>query len=183
MPRLLLAVILPLALGCAVVVVAQAGTSDGRTDRAAAPPAARAPAAAGPAAPLRTVAQTILRSWDERRAEAWARGDGAALARLYVRGSAAGRRDLAMLRRWSARGLVVEGLRVQLLAVEVWSWTPGRLALEVTDRLAGGTAVGRDTRVALPVDAATTRVLVLRRVAGEWRVSRVRVAGAVSAPR
>jgi hypothetical protein len=47
----------------------------------------------------------------------------------------------------------------------------------VTDRLAHAVAVGHGTRVPLPRDAASTRRVVLRRVAGEWRVAVVRDRG------
>ena len=47
----------------------------------------------------------------------------AALAALYTAGSAAGRRDRAMLDRYVARGLRVEGLRMQVLAGSVRSRT------------------------------------------------------------
>jgi hypothetical protein len=113
----------------------------------------------------------VLHSWDERRAAAWAAGDVAGLRSLYTTGSMAGRRDAAMLRAWSLRGLRVSGLRMQLLCVEVRARTPTRLVLDVTDRVAGGVAV--PGRVALPRDAATRHVVTLRRVAGEWRVSAV----------
>jgi hypothetical protein len=60
---------------------------------------------------------------------------------------------------------------MQLLRVEVRARTPYRLVLGVTDRVAGGVAV--PGRVALPRDRPTRHVIVLRRVAGEWRVSSV----------
>jgi hypothetical protein len=53
---------------------------------------------------------------------------------------------------------------------------PRRLELEVTDRLAGGTAVlATDSAVSwpLPADTATTRVLVLRRLGERWLMARV----------
>ena len=122
----------------------------------------------------------VLHAWDERRAAAWADGDVAGLRALYTDGSVAGRRDAAMLRAWSARGLRVDGLRTQLLRVEVRVGTPGRLVLAVTDRVVGGVAGGVagggavPAGVALPRDAPTRHVVTLRRVAGEWRVSAVR---------
>jgi hypothetical protein len=122
--------------------------------------------ALGPAVPA-----DVLHAWDERRADAWAAGDVAGLRSLYTTGSVAGRRDTAMLRAWSLRGLRVNGLRMQLLRVDVRAHTPTRLVLDVTDRVAGGVAVPGP--VALPRDAATRHVVTLRRVAGEWRVSAV----------
>ena len=114
----------------------------------------------------------VLHAWDERRAAAWEHGDAAGLRSLYTDGSVAGRRDVAMLRAWSGRGLRVGGLRTQLLRVDARARTPYRLVLGVTDRVAGGVAV--PGRVALPRDRPTRHVVTLRRVAGEWRVSSVR---------
>ena len=114
----------------------------------------------------------VLHAWDERRAAAWAAADAPGLRSLYTAGSVAGRRDVAMLRAWSGRGLRVTGLRTQLLRVETRARTPYRLVLGVTDRLADGVVV--PGRVALPRDRPTRHLVTLRRVAGEWRVSSVR---------
>jgi len=115
----------------------------------------------------------VLRAWDEQRAEAWARGDPALLAALYAPGSRAGRRDRAMLEAWTSRGLVVRGLRTQLLEVRTVRRSPSAWTLRVTDRQAGGVAVGPGVRRSLPVDAATTRTVVLHRLGGRWRVAAV----------
>lgn len=114
----------------------------------------------------------VLHGWDEQRADAWATGDAPVLRALYTPGSAAGRRDVAMLRAWTARGLRVDGLRTQLLDVDVRRRTPERLVLDVTDRLTGGTA--EPAGLALPRDRASRHVVTMRVVAGEWRVSAVR---------
>ena len=119
----------------------------------------------------------VLHAWDVRRARAWASGDRRALRELYVPGSSAGRRDVAMLAAWTGRGLRVRGLRMQLLAAEVRSRSERRVEVAVTDRLAHAVAVGRGTRLPLPRDAASTRTVVLRRLAGEWRVAVVRDRG------
>jgi hypothetical protein len=119
-------------------------------------------------------AAAVLSAWDDRRAEAWAAGDAGALADLYTVRSSTGRADGAMLRTWTRRGLRVEGMRMQLLDLDVRHWSHGRLSLVVTDRLAGGVAVGvGGGRVPLPRDEPSTRSVVLRRVAGEWRVRSV----------
>jgi hypothetical protein len=136
-------------------------------DRAATPDRSAAPA-------RRVAALAVLRAWDVRRAAAWAAGDEVALAALYTDGSAAGRRDRAMLGRYGVRGLRVRGMRMQVLAGTVRTRTAGRIVLVVTDRLAHAVAVGQGTRVELPRDRATRRTIVLRRVAGEWRVGQVR---------
>lgn len=114
----------------------------------------------------------VLHAWDERRASAWAAGDATALRALYTPGSSAGRRDVAMLRAWSARGLRVDGLAMQLLSVDLRRRTPDRLVLDVTDRLAGGVAA--PIGLALPRDRPTRHLVTMRVVAGEWRVSAVR---------
>lgn len=119
-------------------------------------------------------ALAVLRAWDVRRAAAWARGDLTALRGLYTEGSGAGRRDVAMLRSWAGRGLRVRGMRMQVLAARVRVASGRRLVLVVTDRLASAVAVGRGVRSVLPRDAASTRIVSLRLVAGEWRTSSVR---------
>lgn len=116
----------------------------------------------------------VLRTWDVLRAEAWARGDPRRLATLYTPLSVAGRHDRAMLRAWAARGLVVRGLRTQLLAVQVLAHTRSSWTLRVTDRLVGGLAVGPGVRRPLPRDGATTRTVRLRLVDGAWLVASVR---------
>lgn len=185
LPRLLLVVLVLTTLGALAAGVA--GVVEGRPSVVVTPerptsPESRLPVtgnrAAKPgratAAPRRRVAAlAVLGAWDVRRAAAWAAGDEAALAALYTDGSAAGRRDRAMLGRYGARGLRVRGMRMQVLAGKVRSRTAGRIVLVVTDRLAHGVAVGRGTRVVLPRDRATRRTIVLRRVAGEWRVAQV----------
>jgi hypothetical protein len=185
LPRLLLVVLVLTALGALAAGVA--GVVEGRPSVVVTPerptsPESRLPVtgnrAAKPgratAAPRRRVAAlAVLGAWDVRRAAAWAAGDEAALAALYTDGSAAGRRDRAMLGRYVARGLRVRGMRMQVLAGKVRSRTAGRIVLVVTDRLAHAVAVRRGTRVVLPRDRATRRTIVLRRVAGEWRVAQV----------
>jgi hypothetical protein len=135
------------------------------------------------AAPARGTSQTadrqalaVLRSWDARRAAAWAVGDAEALAGLYAAGSPAGAADVALLSRYTRRGLVVRGLRMQVLRAQVLRSRPHALVLVVTDRVAAAVAVpAGDLGVArrLPADSASSRRLVLRRVAGGWVMVRV----------
>lgn len=164
-PRLLLVVLALLV--AAVLAAATLAVLDARR------PEPRVAAASGPV-PARTEAIAVLAAWDRRRAEAWAGGDLQALAGLYAPGSRAGREDVAMLRRWTARGLRVSGLRMQVREVTAHDLAGERWELEVTDRLAGGLAVGRGIRAALPRDGWSTRRIVLERVAGQWRVASVR---------
>jgi hypothetical protein len=115
----------------------------------------------------------VLRAWDVQRARAWARGDERLLRSLYTPGSEAGGHDRAMLRAWLARGMVVRGMRTQLLEVREVRRTASIWTLVVTDRLMGGLAVGTSVRRSLPRDAPTTRTVELRRVSGSWLVSAV----------
>ncbi|QIG43605.1 hypothetical protein G5V58_13305 [Nocardioides anomalus] len=150
-----------------------------RGPMAAAPPATRAPAAvlgaAGADAAPPEVA--VLRAWDAARADAWARGDPALLRPLYTPGSAAGRRDRAMLRAWADRGLVVRDLATRLLAVRTLQRSADRWTLQVTDRVTGAAAARDGTALGpLPRDGPTTRTVHLRLLDGRWRVSAVRPA-------
>lgn len=167
-PRLLLLVLAVLA--AAVVGASALAVVDARR------PAPRVAAAVPEPAEPRTAAVVVLADWDRRRAAAWAAGDPDGLAELYAPGSRAGRADVAMLRRWTARGVRVTGLRMQVLDVRAAAPGGGRWELRVTDRLAGGQAVGRRTRAALPRDGWSTRRIVLEQVAGVWRVAEVRPA-------
>jgi hypothetical protein len=153
-----------------------------RTPNVARPTPDPAPALApGPPVVRSDGVLDVLHDWDVRRAAAWASGDAVALASLYTGSSRAGAADVALLRRYTARGLVVRGMRMQVLRARVLTHRPRLLVLEVTDRLAAAVAV-RVTDAAtarrLPGDAASTRVLVLRRPrSGPWVMARVSAAG------
>ena len=108
----------------------------------------------------------MLASWDAERSEAWADGDVVALRALYTPGSSAGERDVAMLRRWVDRDLVVTGLQMQVLSLHEVSRSTDRWVLSVVDRVVGAEAGGRP----LPSDVPSARTLVLRRVDGRWLV-------------
>lgn len=136
-----------------------------------------------PPAPERpeVAAARAFASWDAARAEAWAADDPHALLALYRSGAARG--DLEALARWHARGLRVTGLRTQVLALEVLDSAPGRYRLRLRARIADTARVvglyvdgdGHDQRAGtpLPHDTARTRVVVLARVDGAWRVERI----------
>jgi hypothetical protein len=153
------ACVLGLLTGVAAVGVASSG---GRPDAKAAAPA---PVAASEPASVR-----VLRDWDKRRARAYARGDPAALARLYADGSRTGAADVALLRSYLRRGLRVTRLRTQLLGATVVSDGGDRLVLRVTDLLAGGLATDGRRRWPLPRDQPSARRVVLTRSGGAWRV-------------
>ncbi|WP_182526557.1 hypothetical protein [Nocardioides dongkuii] len=168
-PRLLLAALVATVLAVATISVAALVGDRSDAPRVASSATAAATAAAAP----RTGALAVLAAWDQRRSEAWADGDAAALADLYEPGSTAGRRDLAMLRAWRERGLRVTGLRMQVLDAEVIDTADARLVLRVTDRVAAARAVGRGLDATLPADRPTTRRITLVRHAEGWRVADV----------
>lgn len=169
-PRRLLPVLAVVAAVCVVatVTVGVVVVSTG-PDRAPAAPRQEVVVARGSA----SGPGAVLAGWDERRAAAWAAGDVEALHSLYAVGSRTGRQDLRLLRHYVARGLRVEGLRTQVLALEVVQRSPRRLVLDVTDRVVGGAAVGGPHPVALPADRASTRRVVLVRPGEEWLVAEV----------
>ena len=127
------------------------------------------------AADCSVLAAPLLR-WDARRASAWARGSVPDLRALYLPGSAAGRADVAALERYAARGLQVEGMRMQVLAWSVVATGPRRVVLRVTDRLVGGVAVRPDGTVLarLPADRPSERTLTLVSRGGSWVMATVR---------
>jgi hypothetical protein len=125
-------------------------------------------------APAEVQAVSLLHDWDRRRSRAWAVQDPVALRRLYVAGSSAGRKDVALLEEYAGRGLRVPRLRMQLLRAAVLVDRPRRVVLRVTERLGATDVDLRSGAVRLPRDRAQTRVVELRRVAGEWRLASVR---------
>ncbi|WP_210651501.1 hypothetical protein [Nocardioides sp. SYSU D00065] len=170
-PRRLLPALTAAACACvaATLVVALAGADPSvpRQEAPARPPAAQSrPSASGPAA--------VLAAWDARRAAAWAAGDAAALRELYADGSRTGAADVRLLERYRRRGLTVQGLTTQLLALRVVERSAARLVLVVTDRVVGGRAVGGPAPVALPADRASTRRVVLVRAGDGWQVLEAR---------
>lgn len=177
MPVRIPVVAVVLVLGLTGGVVAFAAMSAG-------PAVPSAPGRAGedtrPAAAAERFAVRVLHDWDSRRAKAWAQGDQEALSGLYAPGASAGRADVALLRRYIARGLVVLDLRMQVLRARVLVARPDRLEMEVTDRLASATAVRTGEKAIgrrLPADGPTTRRLVLRRERGQWLMASVSALG------
>ncbi len=179
----LAALVLTIGGGMAVSVVADAGPAG----PVGSPPAAAGSAAESaadsvgsqaarvPADRRRRRAREVLRSWDARRADAWASGDFRELRRLYTPGSVAGEHDVAMLRRWTTRGLWVVGLRTEVLSLTVVRAGPLRLRLRTIDRVSAARAVGGGAAISLPHDRADVHVVELRRTAAgeEWRVASV----------
>ncbi|WP_193607788.1 hypothetical protein [Nocardioides lijunqiniae] len=146
-----------------VLLLAGACSSAPTAERSTGPPSA-----AAQESPV-----AVLQAWDERRATAWAGGDVDALRRLYVAGSVAGARDVAMLRRYVERGLTVAALDVQVLSGRVVARKPDRLTVEVTERLAHAAASDGARSWRLPRGGVATRRVTLRLVRGDWLVARV----------
>lgn len=134
------------------------------------PPAVRQPTQRAEA----VTALAILRRWDRRRSSAYASGDARALGRLYAPGSAAGAGDVRLLRSYTARHLVVEGMHMQVVDLRVLQMETGRVVLRVQDRLAGAEAVSKNGRFTLPADRPDSRILTLVRLGGRWVLSTVR---------
>ena len=126
-----------------------------------------------PSASTDLPAAAVLRTWDRRRAAAYAVGSAEGLRALYVGG--AGSSDVRLLEGYRSRGWRVVGMRMQVLALAVTSRESSRLRLRVTDRLVGAVAIRAGERVRLPRDRASTRRLTLVRGRdGVWRVAAVR---------
>lgn len=139
------------------------------------PPARPFTAAVARAPGAEPRAVRLLRTWDERRADAWATGSPARLRDLYLPSSGAGRADVRRLRAYRARGLVVRGMTTQLLAVRVLRSAGGVLRLAVTDRLARAVAARPDGTAALvlPRGSARQHTVTLVRSRSGWRVGEV----------
>ena len=153
---LVASVVLGLLIGATAVVVAAGGD-----DR---------PVATAVAPGVESEAVRLVRAWDDRRARAYARGDAAALAELYVPGSRTGAADVTVLRGYVARGLRVGGMRTQVLGADVIRRTARRLVVEVTDVLLGAVARSGERGWTLPRDQPSRRRVVLVREDGRWQV-------------
>jgi hypothetical protein len=155
-----------------VLVLALAVLSGCGAARSATPGPAYGSGGASPAS-TGASALDILHAWDQDRASAWEASDTAALGRLYLPGSVAGRRDVALLDDYRRRGLTVRGMTMQVLAARVVLEQATVLRLQVTDRL-GPTSVGsRSGWQLLPADQASRRTIELRRFQGRWVVAAV----------
>jgi hypothetical protein len=176
LPLLAVAVALCLAVAGGVTLLGGAGPVTRPATAPAAAPTPAAPTTGDAADPGLRLALEVLDSWDRSRAAAYSSGDLAALRRLYVRGSAAGRNDVRMLREYVDRGLAVRGLELQRAEVDLLSSSGRRLRVEVLERLAGATVVpvaAPGTEVALPRDRPERRIVTFRRPEGRWQVAAV----------
>ncbi|CAM3244840.1 hypothetical protein NODU109028_06230 [Nocardioides dubius] len=182
---LTLGVVLGLLLG-AVVVLAALRSAPSRTvevapdrgapvDRGQVGARAEAVGAEPLPRPSALRALAVLTAWSERRSRAWAAGSPEQVRALYASARAA-RAELAIWQAYRRRGLRVEGLRSQVVAIRVLSEQPGRIALLVDERSAGGRIVGDGVphQVALPQDGVDRRRVVLVHGADAgWQVARV----------
>lgn len=119
----------------------------------------------------------LLRDWDARRAAAYTAGDPQLLRRLYAPGSRAGARDARVLRGYAARGLVVDGLTLQVIEARLVAETPGLVRIRVVDRVGGGSVreVGSQHRSTdLPTGGPVSRVVTLVHGKTGWVVRAVR---------
>lgn len=118
----------------------------------------------------------VLDAIDDRRADAWRRGEPALLRRVYVAGAAELSEDRSMLAGYRRRGLTVSHVQMRFLSVRVTDRRPEGVALVVIDRL--GPAVARDAagrRHELPRDLPTRHEIELHRVGREWRIASITV--------
>jgi len=120
----------------------------------------------------------VLRELDERRTRAFARADGDGLTAVYLRGSPALREDQADVARLAAAGLRARGLRMIIGSVRVRETAPGKVVLEVSDRMSPYDIVDRSGRVVRAIPGRGDRpwrvtLVPARDAVGEWRISRI----------
>jgi len=118
----------------------------------------------------------VLRTLDLARAEAWRRGDPAALGAVYAAGSPLLRADRADLRAYTDRGLRVAGASTTYDLVEVLSSGADRVRLLAVDQLGSTRAVSSVTgrTRALPRDDRARHLITLRQTPDGWRIAAVR---------
>ena len=176
------------AVGLAAALVAVTGLAWAGAGPGTARPA---PAASGlpavtasptqPGAPVGTTTGTrrwaaVLAELDARRSRAYAAGDLALLAGLYVPGSPAARRDEEALVALLGRGLRAEDLRLSTTAVRLLRDDGERAQLRVTDLLDDYTLVDSDGSVVQrrPGRGAASWTVLLQRRPSGWAVYDVR---------
>lgn len=116
----------------------------------------------------------VLESIDARRARAWRLGDPALLRLVYCDDSAELRTDQKMLRGYLRRDLVVAGVSMSYFAVLVESERPDEVTLRVVDQLGSArVSDAKGTSEPLPRDQPTRHRIVLRLLAGQWRIARI----------
>lgn len=116
------------------------------------------------------VALATLHEWDAARGAAYAAGDGQRLEGLYAPGSAAGARDVAVLRSYAGHRWRITSLVTQVRSIRVLGHSAGRWRLRTVDRVRGIADTPERCR---PLPAGRFRVhdLVLVRGPGGWVVA------------
>ncbi len=163
------------AVGLALGLAAGLGVAVGGGD-------ADAPVHPAEPVPAPAVSQPATARWervlirlDRRRERAFEVGRAGLLSRVYEAGSAALRRDRAVLRAYARRELTVTRARTEWLDVDLRRRAGRLTVLRVVDRLGAAGARTRSGRlVPLPRDRPTTHRIVLRRGADGWLLADVR---------
>jgi hypothetical protein len=116
----------------------------------------------------------VLGGLDAVRTEAFVTGDVSLLSHVYADDRVA-KADVAMLRSYRERGLRLEGMAMLRESCRVTDRSPGRVVLDVVDRL-GPTAArtGDGKRLELPTDRPTRRTVVMHEIDDAWRIAEVR---------
>ena len=120
----------------------------------------------------------VLARLDRRRSRAFATGDPALLARVYLDGSAPLRMDRRLLRRYADRGLRVTGLRMRVVDVRLLAGGETSAVLRVRDRVSGGLVEGDDGNSRpLRGDAWSRHRVRLERGRDGWRIAKLELVG------
>ncbi|MBO0892245.1 MAG: hypothetical protein J2P14_15125, partial [Acidothermales bacterium] len=164
-----------LLLGCVALWVGSRPADPARpvsTDVAG----SRTPASPSPPAvrtPTPSAWRVRLGELDRTRASAYARGDPAALRRVYVAGSRALATDTATLRRYVADGVRVRDVRLEVSTVSLVRRSARTAVLAVTDRLGGYDVLDAAGRVVRhePGRGKVRWRITLRNVEGRWLIA------------
>lgn len=116
----------------------------------------------------------VLHEWDAARSLAWEHADPVALEGLYLPRSTAGVEDVALLKRYAARGVRLRGIRMQVLSARIVVKRETRMQLVVVERFAGAHAETASGARSLPAGRPVRRIIDLRRYSGRWLVAAVR---------
>lgn len=115
---------------------------------------------------------TVLAELDRSRETAFAQAAPRRLEAVYVRGSAVKAVDARTISRYASRGGRVVGASLQIMSCRVVDHSPGRVRLDVVDRLARTRVVWDDgSTTSLPRDRPSRRIVTLRRTSEGWRVA------------
>jgi hypothetical protein len=121
---------------------------------------------------------SVLRELDDRRSSAFARAAADGLLKVYVAGSPALREDTADVAHLAAGRLRARGLRMVIGSVQARAAAPGRVLLDVSDRMPPYDIVDREGRVVRREPGRGERSWQVTLVpatdaVGEWRISHI----------